>query len=192
MKKSTTTIETCRTELTLTLWNKGNKETFKYKVYVFTPKAPITIDTAEKLVKQKRYFIPLSETTTPVDDLAWLNDSIVLDIEMGGRSWLDRELTADEWYSLGGQYATDKYALGRNIHIFNVKVTLYDKLAKKVTTGLVFSVRSFRPLTTDSIVKYVKSHITTYEVLLDIDTECISHAVHKYYISEEQAYIPWL
>ena len=190
MKKSTTTIETCRTELFLTLWNKGNKETFTYKVYVFTPKAPITIETAEKLVKQKHYFIPVSETDTPVDDLAWINDSIVLDIEMGEHEWLRREITAHEWYYSGCKVKPAPYSLVRNMHVYAVNATTYIKDTKSVIE-CTYHVISFRSLTTGTIKKQVQSEIDDRYVLLEMDMDNVQEEETPIYLSEQQAYSIW-
>lgn len=190
MKKSTTTIETCRTELYLTLWNKGNKETFTYKVYVFTPKVPITIETAEKLVKQKHYFIPVSETDTPVDDLAWINDSIVLDIELGAHKMLRREITADEWYYSGCKVKSDAHSLVRNMHVYAVNATTYFKDSKSVIE-CTYHVISFRSLTSDSIKKQVVSEIDDRYVLLEMDMDNVQEEETTIYLSELQAYSIW-
>ena len=190
MKKSTTTIETCRTELYLTLWNKGNKETFTYKVYVFTPKAPITIETAEKLVKQKHYFILVSETDTHVDDMARLNDSILLDIELGQHKWLRREFTADEWYYSGSKVKPDAHSLVRNMHVYEVNATTYFRESKSVIE-CSYHVLSFRPLKTDTIKKQLESEIDDRYVLLEMDMDNTQHTEEAVYLSELQAYSVW-
>lgn len=190
MKKSTTTIETCRTELHLTLWNKGNKETFTYKVYVFTPKVPITIQTAEKLVKQKHYFIPLSETDTPVDDLAWLNDSVVLDIELGAHKMFSREITAEEWYYSGCKVKPATYSLVRNMHTYTVNVTAYSRTYKSVVE-IQPTVKSFRSITNETIKKQVESEIDGTFVLLEIDLDNVNDEETPIYLSELQAYSIW-
>lgn len=191
MKKSTTTIETLRTELTLTLWNKGSKETYRQKVYVFTPKAPITIEAAEKLVKQKRYFIPVSETDTPIEDLAWLNDSIVLDIEMGEHKWLRREITVDEWFYSGYIVKPTSYSLVRNMHVYSVHVTEYNRNIKRVVES-DYNVKSFRAITDDTIKKQVESEISDNSVLLEIDMDSMQERECPIYLSENSAYSLWL
>lgn len=191
MKKSTTTIETCRTELTLTLWNKGNKEVYRQKVYVFTPKAPITIETAEKLVKQKHYFITVSETETPIADLNWLNDSIVLDIELGEHRWLRREFTADEWSYSGLSVKSAPHSLVRNIHDYSVHVTEYNRNIKQVVES-EYSVKSFRAITVDTIKKQVESEISDNSVLLEIDMDSMQEQEAPIYLSESSAYSLWL
>lgn len=190
MKKSTTTIETCRTELFLTLWNKGNKETFTYKVYVFTPKVPITIETAEKLVKQKRYFIPLSETDTPTDVLAWINDSIVLYIELGEHKWLRRDITADEWYYSGCKVKSAPYSLVRNMHTYTVNVKAYNRTYKSVVE-IQPTVNSFRPITNETIKKQIESEIDGTFVLLEIDLDNVYDVETPIYLSELQAFSIW-
>lgn len=190
MKKSTTTIETCRTELFLTLWNKGNKETFTYKVYVFTPKVPITIETAEKLVKQKHYFIPVSETDTSADDMAWLNDSIVLDIELGEHKWFRREITAHEWYYSGCKVKPAPYSLVRNMHVYAVNATTYFRESKSVIE-CTYHVMSFRSLTNDTIKKQIVSEIDDRYVLLEMDMDNVQEEETPIYISEQQAYSIW-
>lgn len=190
MKKSTTTIETCRTELYLTLWNKGNKETFTYKVYVFTPKVPITIETAEKLVKQKHYLIPLSETDTPTDDLAWINDSIVLDIELGGHKMFRRDITAYEWYYSGSKVKPASHSLVRNMHVYAVNATTYIKDSKSVIE-CTYHVMSFRSLTNETIKKQVVSEVSDRYVLLEMDMDNVQQEETPIYISELQAYGVW-
>ena len=184
MKKSTTTIETCRTELYLTVWNKAFKATYNQKVYVFTPKVPITIDTAEKLVKQKHYFIPLTETDTPAVDLANLNDSIVLDIELGAHKILRRELTADEWFYSGSKVKESPHSLVRNMHVYAVNATTYFKDSKSVIE-CTYHVISFRSLTNDTIKKQAVSEIDDRYVLLEMDMDNVhEEEIAIYYFFE--------
>lgn len=188
MKKSTTTIETCRTELTLTLWDKGNKETYKQTAYVFTPKVPITIETAEKLVKQKHYLLSLS--TTLEEDYERLNDSIVLDIALGGHTCLRREFTADEWYYSGCAVKPLQWNLVRNVHNYTVTATVYDRDSKSVIEKIYF-VKSFRSLKTDTIKKQVESEIDGRCVLLEMDTDNVKEEEIPIYVRELSAYSCW-
>lgn len=188
MKKSTTTIETCRTELTLTLWNKVHKETYQQTVYVFTPKMPITIETAEKLVKQKHYLLALS--TTMQEDYARLNDSIVLDIELGRHTCLRREFTADEWYYSGCAVKPLQWNIVRNVHTYTVTATVYNRYSKSVSDKIYF-VKSFRSIKTDTIKKQVESEIDERYVLLEMDMDNVKEEEIPIYVRELNVYSCW-
>lgn len=190
MKKSTTTIETCRTELFLTVWDKGIKETYIQKVYVFTPKVPINIETAEKLVKQKHYIIPVSETDTPIEDIKRLGDAVVLDVELGDHLMLHREFTAHEWYYSGCKVKPATYSLARNMHVYAVNATTYFRDTKSVIE-CTYHVLSFRSLKTDTIKKQLESEIDDRYVLLEMDMDNMQHTDETIYLSELQAYSAW-
>ena len=192
MKEATTKIVTARTELTLTLWTKGDTEVSQVSVYVFTPKAPITIDDAKSMVSKKHYYIK-HHTNMELEVLEEkLNNAQILDVELGAHVWCEKEITVSEWTLYGNKSSKYKYDLSRNIHSYIVPVLVYDKVAKQVEQGAQYRVNSFRPLITDSIVKSVKSYITTYQVLLEIDTDHVAHLEQTYYLPEAQVYKEWL
>lgn len=192
MKEPTTKIATTRTSLTLTVWCKGDREVYNIPVYVFTPKAPITIEEANKLVSKKHYYVPLTTTEEISRRESILADSVLLEVTMGEHRWLEQEMTASEWYMKSDPYVSDEYYLVRNFHHYTLSVTLYDRSQKKVLTDECFAVRSFRPLTLETITKQVQHRVPQGCTLLEIDTSSVKDNEQPRYMSEACAYQIWL
>lgn len=192
MKEPTTKIATTRTTLMLTVWYKGDRKVYDIPVYVFTPKAPITIKEANKFVSKKHYYVPLTTNVEINQRAAILADSVLLDVKIGDHKWLEQEMTATEWYMKSYSYVTHEQYLVRNFHHYTLSVTLYDKSQKKLLTDECFAVRSFRPLTAQAITKQVQHRVPEGCTLLDIDTDSIKDNEQPRYMSEVCAYQIWL